>query len=626
MTKLSPKLFFLCASLLVSTHALTGPLEDDLANAIRTACHGNLIDPDDSDFFKFFNIDSPICKKLKNQGADFDYSEARQQYQGKITQKDLHRIYDTNYLQPATPSKIQQQCTYNLPGKTIGVDSHCTQIREALAARSINMSLQQYERLDNACNRDRDCIREYAKKWQTNQPSYPRKQQVGGLNFGELMTDTDQLTSPSPARMLLDDTSASNRPVDGSETAATNIGFDSVRPNSDSNDPAAGDIGFDNIYANREAIRINGIKQTLFNKNDVIASRCQCAFNQSSCFRSDRFSHGELNKVMAKVDANYENEMQQMCMTWVDLLQGKTSDNEKQLTVYLNNADIIASNLDKLHSGYNDKKATLQEKQTEINYAIRRQEEQRRQQEQQNSGFDWGKMAALSSGILLGGGMEQIGSTDMVNLLGRAALDSMEGVDGTENLSMGVTELTQIHNEHLDSMADIEQQTLQMNAANQTNPTQQLASTSPNYDDLLSGNVVQRNLTSAYDASNSITTQALSAQQQSANNTPSAIGAYLQSTNPWKTCVVLASGGTAHYKVQSLQNWNNPQANYVWNQPVRSGTWSMNGNKVTVDVSGYEVNPTTGARKPKQHNFTVTLRGNKLGDATNVGQGLSACR
>ncbi len=113
--------------------------------------------------------------------------------------------------------------------------------------------------------------------------------------------------------------------------------------------------------------------------------------------------------------------------------------------------------------------------------------------------------------------------------------------------------------------------------------------------------------------------------QQVSSNSDSAVGAYVAS-NHWKTCVVLDPGGVAHYKPQTLENWNNPHANYVWNQPARSGSWTINGDKVTVDVSGYEVNPTTGARNPKQHNFTVPLRGNVLGDATKVGQGLNACR
>jgi hypothetical protein len=581
---------------------------------------------------KYFSFDSVFCQKRREQGASFDVEEELKRNNITLKQVDLDRIYGTP-LERKLPSKIERECTYTLPGSPAGVDSFCTKIREDLAAKNIDMSLQQYERLDNACHRDRDCINDHAKKWQSNKPSYPPKKQVGGLNLDDLMGGNTPANKPSITNNLFAEPTSTATAIKPSQPATQKISFDSLAPSTASKDPTQGDIGFDNIYANRESIRINDIKQTLFDKNEIVASRCQCAFNQTSCFTSDKYSHSNLNKAMSQVDANFESEMDQMCMTWVDLLQGKTSDDEQQLKVFINNSDIIARNLDKLQDSYQQTKKKLWDKEYEVNRAIARQQEQ----QQQGSGFNWGKFAGLATGLAIGAGMGDLGGSETMELLGRITMDSMEGVEGIDNFNAGIGNITQIHNEHFDAMANIEQQTNQMNAANEANYRAQQApayEATSDYNDLLNDNAVKRNLTPAYDASNNMAEQALKQQQalnqqannkQTTNNSSSAVGAYVASSH-WKTCVVLDPGGVAHYKRQTLENWNNPHANYVWNQPARTGSWTMNGDKVTVDVSGYEVNPTTGARKPKQHNFTVTLSGNVLGDATKVGQGLSACR
>jgi hypothetical protein len=88
---------------------------------------------------------------------------------------------------------------------------------------------------------------------------------------------------------------------------------------------------------------------------------------------------------------------------------------------------------------------------------------------------------------------------------------------------------------------------------------------------------------------------------------------------------VLEPGGDAYYKVQTLENWNNPHSAYVWNQQALSGTWTMEGDKVRVDVSGEHVNPSTGASESTSYKFGSTLAANKLGHATRIGQGLGAC-
>jgi hypothetical protein len=635
--KLLGKSWFVGILIALFTIPIYADDNDPLGEIVRQACEEGGKEHE-TWYHKYFSFDSVFCQKRRAQGFNFDVEEELKRNNITLKQVDLDRIYGTP-LERKLPSKLERECTYTLPGSPAGVDSFCTKIREDLAAKNIDMSLQQYERLDNACHRDRDCINDHAKKWQSNKPSYPPKKQVGGLNLDDLMGGNMPANKPSTTNNLFAEPTSTAIAIKPSQPATQKIDFDSPVPNTASKDPTQGDIGFENIYANRETIRINDIKQTLFDKNEIVASRCQCAFNQTSCFTSDKYSHSNLNKAMSQVDANFESEMDQMCMTWVDLLQGKTSDDEQQLKVFINNSDIIARNLDKLQSSYHQTKKKLWNKEYEIDRAIARQEEQRRQQ-QQSSGFNWGKMIALSSGLAIGAGMGDLGGAETMELMGRITMDSMEGVEGIDNFNAGIGNITQIHNEHFAAMANIEQQTNQMNAANEANYRAQQGQQAPayeattDYNDLLSDNAVKRNLTPAYDASNNMAEQALKQQQalnqqannqQISNNSDSAVGAYVAS-NHWKTCVVLDSGGIAHYKPQTLENWNNPHANYVWNQPARSGSWTMNGDKVTVDVSGYEVNPTTGARSPKQHNFTVTLRGNVLGDATKVGQGLNACR
>jgi hypothetical protein len=594
----------------LSTIAVADQFEADIDNAIRTACHGNLVDPDDSDFFKFFDFNSPLCKDVRVKGDEFDFVAARKQYPGKLTQVDLDRIFDPNYLQRAAPSKIEQECTYNVIGGPVGVDTNCLTTRQQLADNNITMSLREYLRIEKSCNNHQDCINNWQEKWQKGDRALPPKPKVGSIGFDDLVSAPNLKPAAvnTATVMSFDDLMGENQKPTSPASTVSLIGPATTASSADS-----GETGFDNIYTSRDTIRINGIKQNLFDKNEVIASRCQCAFNQTSCFTSDQYDYSQLNEVMSKTDANYESEMDQVCMTWYSNLKGRTSDDEGLLNRYLANSDIILGNISKLNNNYNKTKSKLDDKDYEITANIERQ---RQQQEQQNSsGFNWGKFGALGLGLGIGGAMGDLGGSEMMNLMGRAAMDSMDGVEGVDNLNMGVTELNQIYDEHYDAMANIQQQSDAMNAANlakhqansapiQQAPQQQQSA----YDDLLADNAPEE--TSPEDAQ----------QDNSA-----AVGAYISSGH-WKTCVVLDAGGGAHYKAQTLADWNNPHSGYTWNQPARSGTWSMSGDRVTVDVSGDEVNPTTGERSPKQHNFTVTLTGNVLGDATKVGQGIGACR
>lgn len=296
------------------------------------------------------------------------------------------------------------------------------------------------------------------------------------MSFDDLMGGNQTSTSPASTVSLID-------------TATT------------ANTADSGETGFDNIYTSRDTIRINGIKQNLFDKNEVIASRCQCAFNQTSCFTSGQYDYGQLNEVMTKTDANYESEMDQVCMTWNSNLKGLTSDSEQLLNRYLANSDIILRNINKLDSGYAATKSKLDDKNYEIAASIAYQQQQQQAQQQASSGFNWGKFAALGAGLAIGGGMGDLGGSEMMNLMGNAALDSMEGVEGISNINSGIEDMSQIYDEHLDTMADIQQQSDDINAVNLANqrinsasiqqaaPQQQQSS----YEDLLPSATAKKN-------------------------------------------------------------------------------------------------------------------------------------
>jgi hypothetical protein len=465
MTRFKATQLSLCFLIGLSTTAVADQFEADVDNAIRTACHGNLVDPDDSDFFKFFDFNSPLCKEVRVKGDEFDFVAARKQYQGKLTQVDLDRIFDPNYLQRAAPSKIEQECTYNVIGGPVGVDTNCLTTRQQLADNNITMSLREYQRIEKICNKHQDCINNWQEKWQQGDTALPPKAKVGSIGFDDLISSPSPTPKPTPVNtsptMSFDDLMGGNQTSTSPASTVSLIDTATTANTADS-----GETGFDNIYTSRDTIRINGIKQNLFDKNEVIASRCQCAFNQTSCFTSGQYDYGQLNEMMTKTDANYESEMDQVCMTWNSNLKGLTSDSEQLLNRYLANSDIILRNINKLDSGYAATKSKLDDKNYEIAASIAYQQQQQQAQQQANSGFNWGKFAALGAGLAIGGGMGDLGGSEMMNLMGNAALDSMEGVEGISNINSGIEDMSQIYDEHLDTMADIQQQSADINTVN----------------------------------------------------------------------------------------------------------------------------------------------------------------
>ena len=215
--------------------------------------------------------------------------------------------------------------------------------------------------------------------------------------------------------------------------------------------PAGGEIGFDDIYAGREKNRIDGIKRTLAAKGRDIEERCRCAFEQFSCFEADSYRYDQLNQYLSQVDANYESDMDQVCMAFASNLQGQTSDDERILRRYLENSDVILNNMARLESGYQEVLSTLDSKEREITAKIERQ--QREQQQANSGGFNWGKFAGLATGTLIGASMGDMTGADTVNLLGKAALDSLSGVEGVDNFNQGIEEIAQVS---LDPVSDDE--------------------------------------------------------------------------------------------------------------------------------------------------------------------------
>jgi hypothetical protein len=498
MTRFKATQLSLCFLIGLSTTAVADQFEADVDNAIRTACHGNLVDPDDSDFFKFFDFNSPLCKEVRVKGDEFDFVAARKQYQGKLTQVDLDRIFDPNYLQRAAPSKIEKECTYNVIGGPVGVDTNCLTTRQQLADNNITMSLREYQRIEKSCNNHQDCINNWQGKWQQGDRALPPKPKVGSIGFDDLVSaPTLKPAAVNTATfMSFDDLMGGNQTPDSPASTKTLIDTATTASSADS-----GETGFDNIYTSRDTIRINGIKQNLFDKNEIIASRCQCAFNQTSCFTSGRYDYEQLNDVMSKTDANYEGEMDQVCMAWNSNLKGLTSNSELLLNRYLANSDIILGNINKLDTGYAGTKSKLDDKEYEIAASIAYQQQQQQAQQQANSGFNWGKFAALGAGLAIGGSMGDLGGSEMMNLMGNAALDSMEGVEGISNINSGIEDMSQIYDEHLDTMADIQQQSDDINAVNLANqrinsaPIQQAApqQQQSSYEDLLPSATAKKN-------------------------------------------------------------------------------------------------------------------------------------
>jgi len=411
---------------LLSTAIHADELDTQLMDAIKTACHGNLLDKNSGWLSEKLFLSSKVCTEIQDlQEDDIEYGSTLRKYKGRLTQEDLNRIYDPDYPKRPLPGKIELECTVHAIGERSGVDSKCQKTREMLAEDNVHMSLEDYRLLEQSCDYHHGCIDDYAEKWARGIRSFPpgAKTNVGGIELGDPTGEADN-------------------------TGKTGASAAALTGNGDS---SSTQIDLTDIYAGREQYRINQVKEELFKNNELIASRCQCVFNQASCFDGSDYDYDQLNQALASADARYESNKKQVCSDWYEKVRGRTSDSEATLNQLAANAKIVTGNLDHLDQQFEQVQKTLRQKETEIIWAAKQQQEA-----EDDSGFNIGKFAALSTGIILGGGLESLNSSELTTLVGKAALDSMEGVEGVSNLSQGVASIAEIRSDNIDQQNSIQ--------------------------------------------------------------------------------------------------------------------------------------------------------------------------
>lgn len=132
-----------------------------------------------------------------------------------------------------------------------------------------------------------------------------------------------------------------------------------------------GPVELGDIHGARQQRKVQAAKQSLFGKNQQIASQCQCSFSGSSCLKPERFKHQNLNQSMDQADANFEQKYQQVCSGWRDNLRGKTASNLDGLAILAGDSDTVLRNLDTLQHGYEDVVGSLQASAEQIDKEIR---------------------------------------------------------------------------------------------------------------------------------------------------------------------------------------------------------------------------------------------------------------
>ena len=437
----------------LSTAAFADDLDNATAKAIMSACGGSLFGDDSGAIATFVRENLSFCKEVREKGADLDMGDALRRYRVPLTQKDLERIFHPDYLRPRDLSEIERECTYNEPGGPVGVDRKCVAVRQMLADSDAAVSLVEYQAAERRCDGHHECIDNWARA------------QVKGSGAGQGLT-LDDLMSESQ--------------LDGKDDL-----FDTVHDTPSAMGEA--DTGFDDIFAARDRLRVADLKQDLFDSGEQIASRCQCAFQRSSCFAEQSFSYSQLNDAMADADVGYEERMDEVCGTWMSEVRGRTSDDEQVLNQLLGNSRTILANLSSLDQGYADVIAQLNSNEYEITARI---EAEREAEQQAKSGFNWGKFTGLATGTLIGASMGDLTGADTVELLGRAALDSMQGVEGVDNFDQGIEEITDTHLESIEAMNEIRAQTQAMqqaraDARSGSTAVHGVSSPAGSYDDLL---------------------------------------------------------------------------------------------------------------------------------------------
>jgi len=459
--KYLPTFFFLCVTI-SNTAFAEDSLEEKTNEVIRSACHGFALDMI-PDFLASLRTklkkDSSLCKDVREQSDAVDIQTTLKRH---LTQRDLDRIYGQPWSGGGDP--IAFECKQ---------EWKCGKVRKDLIRRNKSMSQKQYDQVAEYCRGDPavyDCIDAWVnKEWiAKGVRTVPKRklQDVGGVSIDDLMSPK---SSHTPAVTgSIDDLMGGATPVKNSQT----IGFQPKTQQtkglddfaslgtSSKSDLTKGEVGFDNIYTGQKQIKINGIKQHLFDKGETIASKCQCAFRHDSCFESRSYDYEQLTSAFNKTDKNLEAKKASVCSNWKSVLRGKTSDSETTLNIYLKNSDVILRNLDKLDKGYDSVVTALNDKESEIKREIRR----RQQQQEQQGGFDWAKFAALGTGVLIGGSGGGMSSADMTRLLAGAAQDSMEGIEGISNFNQGIQEVTNQRIAQMQSISKVNQQVRDINA------------------------------------------------------------------------------------------------------------------------------------------------------------------
>lgn len=572
---------------LSSPYALSDELDERINEAIRTACLGNLVNKDSGPISKYVYENSPFCREVKEQGDNANIDVLRRKHHFPLTQEDLVRIYDPSYVKPARFSEIELECIVHTPGEPSGVDFMCNKTRSRLAAANIPMSQAEYDQVSEYCSNEPTwygCIEQWVDEEWIKKGT--RRVPVRGLSLDDQLAKAKTSPAPSPLKMP----TAQNLDTVGQRQSQTTVS-----------------LKLDNILETRERIRIDGIKDDLVAISDTIAGRCSCAADEGSCFNGYEFDYPQLEDILAQADANFEGQHYKLCAAWSAGVTNTLPDAEITLNQYIRDGNAVLATLDDLDTRFNDLNTALRNKETEIMWA-------QKEAEEQQGGFNLGKFAGLATGTLIGASMGGLGETETLNMLAGAALDSMDGVDGTSNLEASIAGMTEAHVDYgtvIDGM--------QGQAQHTNNDAGSISASNTISADTFS---VSANTGSEQTVA---TAGTLASVDQDKTRSDAAIGAYIRS-HAWKTCVVLEPGGAAYYKVQTLENWNNPHSAYTWNQEALSGTWTMSGDKVTIEVSGEHVNPSTGASESKSYKFGSTLVANKLGDATRVGHGLGACR
>ena len=369
-------------------------LERATDDAIHSACHGYLIDmiPDLlSSAREWLNENSPLCRDLRAQGDDYDVGTTLERHQVAFTAEDSRRIDAAFQAWKNADLDLQIEC-----------DSEymCMRIRKDLQQRNIPIDQARYQQVADYCESQPSpygCLQDWFRdEWiakGTRQPPKAPASQSAGLSFDDLMREAPSTKqSDGGGKLGFEQLMGADSNRDDPSDSLAALG---------SSDEQSGEIGFGDIYAGRSEHRIAQSQASLADKDGHIAAQCSCSQSGSSCFTKSEFDHDQLNQAMDQADAVHEGQRAEVCQAWAENLRGHSADDDASLARLHENLDIVLANLDRLSGNYREVVAGLQQKQDEIDAAVRRQ-----QQQQQQAADDemFGKMLAIGiAGIAAAG-------------------------------------------------------------------------------------------------------------------------------------------------------------------------------------------------------------------------------